>query len=169
MGSKHKTSCFSRSFSSSRLLGTGLLQIFQVLFVIRIHFRCFDQSSRFFSLQGFGGIFRSEIGSSVDPHLDLILAEFCSELVFLGLLARCNLRFPVLPNEMYCNVTKTNTQRIAWRHLPDMTTFTNRFPGKDNRLPGTLEPVLHQQLISMFLFHLTLFERLTLAFNTSIV
>ena len=129
MGSKHKTSSCSHNFSSSRLLGTGLLQIFQVLFVIRIHFGCFDQSSRFFSLRGIGGIFRSykfppsEIASSVDPHLDLILSEFCSELVFLGLFARCNLRFPVLPDAMYCNVIKTTTHGIDWRHLPDMRTI----------------------------------------------
>ena len=128
MGSKHKTSCSSYSFSSSRLLGTGLLQIFQVLFVIRIHFGCFNQSSRFFSLRGrrseFFGVTAipaiPEIGK--DPHLDLILAEFCSELVFLGLLARCNLRFPVLPK---CNVLQCNQNKHAQDGLETSSGYDN--------------------------------------------
>lgn len=82
----------------------------------------------------------------------------------------CPLQFEI-SSPTRCNVLQRNQNNHSRDWLETSSGYENYklincFPNKDSRLPSTLEPVLHQQLISMFLFHLTLFQRLTLAFNT---
>ena len=87
-----------------------------------------------------------------------LLGSFCPLQFEISSPTRCNV--------LQCNQNNHSRDWLETSSRYDNYKLVNCFPNKDSRLPSTLEPVLHQQLISMFLFHLTLFQRLALAFNT---